>query len=75
MGFREHGSFFGRVIGIDIYGMETVVDVEFPRTAHSEAMEWSYDAGELSLASELRKLTLEEFSNQYGIGVNEEYLC
>lgn len=74
MGIRNHRAFFGRVLTVDTYGTETVVDVEFPRTACSEAMEWSYDASELSLASELKNLTLEEFSNRYGVSVNGEYL-
>lgn len=74
MGIRNHRAFFGRVLTVDTYGTETVVDVEFPRTAYGEAMEWSYDANELSLASELRNLTLEEFSNRYGVSVNGEYL-
>lgn len=74
MGIRNHRAFFGRVLTVDTYGTETVVDVEFPRTACGETMEWSYDASELSLASELKNLTLEEFSNRYGISVNGEYL-
>ena len=44
MGVRHHRAFFGRVLTIDTYGTETVVDVEFPRTACGEDMEWSYDA-------------------------------
>ena len=74
MGIRNHRAFFGRVLTVDTYGTETAVDVEFPRTACGEAMEWSYDANELSLASELRNLTLEEFSNRYGVNVNGKYL-
>lgn len=50
------------------------MDVEFPRTACGKAMEWSYDASELSLASELKNLMLEEFSNRYGVSVNREDL-
>lgn len=74
MGGRNHRAFFGRVLTIDTYGTGTVVDVEFPSTACGETMEWSYDASELSLASELKNLTLEEFSNRYGVSVNGEYL-
>lgn len=74
MGTRNHDAFFGRVTDVDVYGDEIVVEVTFPRTANGEPVTWSYNAKELSYASELKNLTLEEFSNRYGIRVNGEYI-
>ena len=37
-------------------------------------MDWTYNAEELSCASELKNLTLEEFSNCYGVSVLAEYI-
>lgn len=74
MGIRAHDAFFGCVTGVDIYETDTVVEVHFSRTSNGPAMDWSYNAKELSLASELKALTLEEFSNRYGVCVNAEYI-
>ena len=74
MGARNHNAFFGRVTDVDVYGNETVVEVAFPRTINGEPVEWSYNAEELSYASELKNLTLEEFSNRYGLCVNGKYI-
>ena len=73
-GIREHKSFFGRIIEVEEYTEEICVTVYFPITPNGCDMEWSYDAKELSLASELKDMTLEEFSNKYGVSVLAEYL-
>ena len=36
--------------------------------------EWAYNANELSLAKELKDMTLEEFSNKYLVCINATYL-
>ena len=75
-GVRSHSSFFGKVKDVTKYPHEEefVIEVEFPATPNGCAMEWSYDSKELSLASELKTLTLEEFSNKFGVSVLAEYL-
>lgn len=73
-GVRTHRSFFGKVTEVIEYESQTVVEVSFPSTPNGCAMEWSYDENELSLASELKDLTLEEFSNKFGVSVLGEYL-
>lgn len=73
-GVRTHRSFFGKVTEVTEYESQTVVEVSFPSTPNGYAMEWSYDENELSLASELKDLTLEEFSNKFGVSVLGEYL-
>ena len=73
-GVRMHRSFFGRVKEVTTYGTEINVSVEFPNTYNGHSVEWSYDANELSLASELKNMTLEEFSNKFGVSVFAEYL-
>ena len=36
--------------------------------------EWAYNSNELSLASDVKDMTLEEFSNKYLVCVNATYL-
>ena len=74
MGVREHKAFFCRITDIEEYGKETVVEVHFPNMPSGPAMDWTYNAEELSCASELKNLTLEEFSNRYGVSVLAEYI-
>ena len=38
------------------------------------AMEWSYNANELSLAKELKDMTIEELSNKFNLQIFAEYL-
>ncbi len=73
-GVRTHRSFFGKVTEVTEYENQTVVEVLFSSTPNGCEMEWSYDEKELSLASELKDLTLEEFSNKFGVCVLAEYL-
>ena len=37
-------------------------------------MEWTYDANELSLAKELKDMTIEKLSNKFNLQVFAEYL-
>lgn len=67
-GHRFHKNFFGKVIENEDY-VETVVIVEFERDN-----DWAYLEEELSLASEIKDMTIEEFSNKYGVLVTAEYL-
>ena len=73
-GYREHKSFFGKVMDVTEYSQETCVEVYFPAMPNSYDAEWYYNADELSLAEELKDLTLEEFSNKFGVSVLAEYL-
>lgn len=73
-GVRYHKSFFGVVTEISNFRDENVVDVHFPKTATACDMEWSYNEAELALASDLKNLTLEEFSNRFGVTVTAEYI-
>lgn len=73
-GERTHSSFFGKITDIEQYADQTCITVTFPQTPNGSAMEWAYLAEELSLASELKDLTLEEFSNKFGVRVMAEYL-
>ena len=73
-GIREHRSFFGRVTEISECSDELCVTVKFPATPNGYAAEGSYDGRELSLAEKLKDMTLEEFSNKYGVTVMAEYL-
>lgn len=50
------------------------MEVHFPNMPSGPAMDWTYNAEELSCASELKNLTLEEFSNCYGVSVLAEYI-
>ena len=73
-GVRTHRSFFGKVTEVEDFSGKICVEVEFPATLNGCAMEWTYHENELSLASELKDLTLEEFSNKFGVSVLGEYL-
>lgn len=73
-GERIHNSFFGKVIDVTEYTNGTCVEVEFPKTSCGAMMQWSYDANELAMASELKNMTIEEFSNKFGVCVKAEYL-
>lgn len=64
-GSRVHQNFFGKVTEI---GTDYVI-VDFGNDE-----EWAYSAEELSLAKELRHMTLEDFSNTFGLCVNGTYL-
>ena len=65
-GYRAHAYFFGKVTEIS----GNCVNVDF-----NNQDEWCYCAEELSLASTLKDMTLEEFSNRFGLAVNGVYLC
>ena len=71
-GERVHESFFGTVTEVSADG--TCVEVEFPPTPNGCAAEWSYNANELSLAKELKDMTIEELSNKFGVQIFAEYL-
>lgn len=73
-GIREHRAFFGRVTEVNDFGGETTVEVHFPEMPNGDAMDWSYSADELSHASSLKDMTLEGFSDRYGVSVLAEYL-
>lgn len=62
---RSHRNFFGKVTEI---GADYVV-VNFGNNE-----EWAYSVEELSLAKELRHMTLEDFSNTFGVCVNATFL-
>ena len=68
---RWHKEFFGKVTEINTYGDEVCVEVTFNE---SNMCAWSYHPEELSHANEIKDMTLEEFSNTYGLCVNATYL-
>ena len=70
-GHRYHPCFFGKVTEVETYENETVVTVTFNYHGNYE---WAYLPEELSLASEIKDMTLEQFSNTYGVCVNGLYL-
>ena len=70
-GERTHKSFFGTVT--DVIG-GTCVEVKFPATPNGCEMEWSYNVNELSLAKELKDMTIEELSNKFKLQIFAEYL-
>lgn len=74
MGGWKHKAFFGCVTEVETFGTETVVTVEFPAMPNGASAECSYNEEELSHASELRNMTLEDFSNHYGVSVLAEYM-
>lgn len=71
---RTHKSFFGTVTEVEDCGDEIRVDVKFPTTPNGSEMEWSYNANELSLAKELKDMTIEELSNKFNLQIFAEYL-
>lgn len=73
-GERTHKSFFGTVLEVEEFAKETCVTVVFPATPNGCVMEWSYNANELSLAKELKDMTIEELSNKFGIQIFAEYI-
>ena len=73
-GVRFHKSFFGTVTEVTDYGNEICVEVKFPATPNGYEMEWTYDANELSLAKELKDMTIEKLSNKFNLQVIAEYL-
>lgn len=73
-GERTHRSFFGTVTDVTEYTDEICVEVKFPATPNGCAMEWSYDANELSLAKKLKDMTIEELSNKFNLQIFAEYL-
>lgn len=64
-GERIHENFFGKVK--EVYDTHIVVDWGNDR-------KWIYLAKELSLAKGLRYMTLEDFSNTFGVCVNATFL-
>ena len=66
-GHRYHPCFFGEVTEVETYDGEIVVTVVFN---YFGKYEWYYHPEELSHASEVKDMTLEEFSNKYGVQVN-----
>ena len=73
-GVRFHKSFFGTVTEVTDFANEVCVEVKFPQTPNGCAMEWAYNADELSLASELKDLTIDELSNKFGLQIFAESL-
>ena len=73
-GVRFHKSFFGTVTEVTDYGNEICVEVKFPATANRCEMEWAYNANELSLAKELKDMTIEKLSNKFNLQIFAEYL-
>lgn len=72
---RTHSSFFGKVSDMFETSSGTYVNVEFSGTAHGGCIEWCYHEDELGLASDLKNMTLEDFSNTFGVIVMAEYIC
>ena len=70
-GHRYHPCFFGKVTEIETYGEEISVEVTFD---YFGDYVWYYHPEELSHASEIKDMTLEKFSNTYGVCVNATYL-
>lgn len=68
-GARYHKNFFGKVTEITNYVPEIVVEVDF-----GDGYVWSFNDNELSLAKELKNMTLEDFSNKYGVIVNAQFI-
>lgn len=73
-GIRFHKSFFGTVTEVTDYGNEIYVEVKFPATPNGCKIEWAYNANELSLAKELKDMTIEKLSNKFNLQVFAEYL-
>lgn len=73
-GVRFHKSFFGTVTEVTDYGNEICVEVKFPATPKGCEMEWTYNANELSLAKELKDMTIEKLSNKFNLQIFAEYL-
>lgn len=71
---RFHKSFFGTVTKVKDYGNEICVEVKFPATPNGCEMEWTYNANELSLAKELKDMTVEKLSNKFNLQIFAEYL-
>ena len=66
---REHKNFFGTVTEVITCEDKTCVTVLFDDNMILPT-EWTYLSEELSLASELKDMTLEEFTNKYNVMVN-----
>lgn len=73
-GVRFHKSFFGTVTEVTDYGNEICVEVKFPATPNGCEMEQTYNANELSLAKELKDMTIEKLSNKFNLQIFAEYL-
>ena len=74
-GVREHKSFFGEVTQITSFQTRNAVKVRFHKTSiFSRKAEWWYGENELALASDLKKLTLEEISSRFGVTIKIEDL-
>lgn len=71
---REHKSFFGEVIEVEEHPGFYSVGVKFPCVPGGYEIEWWYKDDELSLASELDNMTLEEVKNKYGVEIMASYL-
>lgn len=69
---REHRNFFGIVTEINEYPKGISVGVKF--NDYLDDVEWYYSPEELDHASSLKDMTLEEFSNTFGLCVNGTYL-
>ena len=63
-GERVHKNFFGKVIEV-----EPCITVDW-----GNEEEWAYNPEELSLAKGLEHMTLEDFSNTFGVCVNATFL-
>lgn len=68
-GERYHRDFFGKVTNIETYENEVSVEVEFENGNY-----WYYHTEELSHANEIKSMTLEDFSNKFGVCVTAVYL-
>ena len=73
-GVRFHKSFFGTVTEVTDYGNEICVEVKFPAIPNGCEMEWAYNANELSLAKELKDMTIEKLSNKFNLQIFAEHL-
>ena len=69
---REHKNFFGTVTEVTTQVDEVSVNVLF-EDYPCHPTEWWYHPDELSLASELKDMKLEEFANKYNLIVNATF--
>jgi hypothetical protein len=68
---RKHKNFFGTVVDVVHCEDGDVVEVVFDD--YITKTSWAYLSYELSLASELKNMTLEEFENTYDVKINAKY--
>lgn len=71
---RTHKSFFDIVTEVSECPEGFYVFVKFSETQNGLKEMWCYKAEELSLAKELKDMTLEEMSNRFKVRILAEYL-